>query len=237
MTTINRNHSQVIYPDARGIDLQPIMRQVYMWMGLGMLFTAAAAFVTVNTQFIKLALNPVAIIVAVLAELGMVLGLSFGIQRFSASAAAAFFFVYAALNGFTLSLVLAALNIGTVTTVFLITAVLFGVMTAFAFTTSIDLTRMGTYLMMGVIGLVIAMIVNMFINSGPLGMLISMIGVLIFTALTAYDTQRIGQMAASLKTEGGPVGKSGIVGALQLYLDFINLFLFVLRLLGGSRRQ
>jgi len=236
MNAMNYNRSQVISPEARGIDLQPIMRQVYMWMGFGTLLTALTAFVTVNTNLINLALNPVVMIVAVIAELGMVLGLSFGINRLSSGIATLLFFAYSALNGFTLSLILLAFTAGSVMTAFLATAVLFGVMTVFAFTTTMDLTKMGTYLMMGVIGLIIAMVVNMFINSGPLDMLISMVGVLIFTALTAYDTQRIGQMAETMGTDSDSTFKFGIMGALKLYLDFINLFMFMLRLTGNRRR-
>lgn len=235
MTAFNRPQS-LSFPTDQQIDLQPIMRQVYMWMGLGTLVTAAVAFVTASTSLINLAANPVALIVAIIAELGMVLGLSFGYQRLSAGAAIALFMGYAALNGFTLSLILLSFSIGTVGTAFLTTAGLFGVMTVFATTTKMDLSGMGTYLMMGVIGLIIAMVVNLFINSTGLDMLISMFGVLIFTGLTAYDTQRIGQMAAQMSAEGDDATKFGIMGALRLYLDFINLFLFLLRLMGGRRR-
>jgi hypothetical protein len=234
---MNHNQTRVIFPNTQEIDLQPVMRQVYMWMGLGTLLTALVAFMTVNTSLINFALNPIAMIIAIIAELGMVFGLSLGIQRLSTGAATALFFAYAGLNGFTLSLILLTFNIGTIITAFLATAGLFGVMTVFAFTTSMDLTKMGTYMMMGVIGLIIAMVLNMFINSGPLDMLISMAGVLIFTALTAYDTQQIGQMATTMSAEGEAAIKFGIMGALKLYLDFINLFLFMVTFMGGNRRR
>jgi FtsH-binding integral membrane protein len=209
MVTLNRDHNQ-FYPAEHGIELQLIMRQVYMWMGLGTLLSAVVALLTVNTSLIQLALNPVALIIALLLELGLVLGLSFGFQRLSVGLATALFLAYAALNGFTLSLMLLAFDIGTVGAAFLATAALFGVMTVFAMTTKMDLSGIGTYLMMGV---------------------------LIFTALTAYDTQRIGQMAAQLDAQGEAAAKFGIFGALKLYLDFINMFLFLLRLLGGNRRR
>jgi FtsH-binding integral membrane protein len=154
----------------------------------------------------------------------------------SGGTAITLFFAYAALNGFTLSIVLLAFTVGTVVSAFVVTAALFGVMSFIGYTTNVDLTKMGTYLMMGVIGLVIAMVVNLFINSGPLDMLISMIGVLIFTGLTAYDTQSIGRMAAEASAEGDAAAKLGVMGALKLYLDFINMFLFMLRLMGGRRR-
>lgn len=230
------NHSGSLwYPTEHGINLQPVMRQVYIWMGLGTLLTAVIAYLTVNTSLIYLAANPAVLLVAVIAEFGMVLGLSFGLNRLSSGAAMALFFAYAALNGFTLSMVLLVFSIGTVISAFAATALLFGAMSVIGFTTKTDLTRMGTYLMMGVIGLVIAMVVNLFINSGPLDLLISMIGVLIFTALTAYDTQNISRMAAEIDAEGGAATKLGVIGALKLYLDFINMFLFLLRLLGGRR--
>jgi FtsH-binding integral membrane protein len=236
MRTLNRNGS-VFYPLERGIDLQPIMRQVYAWMGLGMLLSAVVAAVTVGTSLIDVAANPVIFLVAIVAEFGMVLGLSAGLGRMSAGTATMLFFAYAALNGFTLSVVLLAFTSATVISAFVATAALFGVMSVIGYTTQVDLTRMGTYLMMGVIGLVIAMIVSMFISSGPLDMLISMAGVLIFTALTAYDTQRISRMATQISIEDGQASaKLGVIGALTLYLDFVNMFLFMLRLMGGRRR-
>jgi FtsH-binding integral membrane protein len=235
MNSLNRN-KDLFYPIERGVDLQPVMRQVYVWMGLGMLLTTAVAYVTASTSLISLAANPVVLIIALIAELGTVIGLSVGLKRLSSGAATALFFVYAALNGFTLSVVLLAFTSATVVSAFAATAILFGVMSVVGYTTSVDLTKMGTYLMMGVIGLIIAMVVNLFINSGPLDLLISMVGVLIFTALTAYDTQSIRRMAAEVGMDGETAAKLGIFGALKLYLDFINMFLFMLQLMGGRRR-
>lgn len=235
MNTFDRNGT-FSYPSQSRVNLQPVMRQVYVWMGLGTLLTAFMAFLTVSTPLLNLALNPVALIIAMVAELGLVLGMSFGINRLSAATATLIFFVYAALNGFTLSIVLLAYSGATITTAFVATAALFGAMSIIGYTTKVDLTKMGTYLMMGLIGLLIAMVVNIFVGSGPLDMIISIIGVLIFTGLTAYDTQRIGQMAASVSPDGEGVAKLGIYGALRLYLDFINMFLFMLRLMGGRRR-
>ena len=236
MRTLNRNES-LFYPLARGVNLQSIMRQVYTWMALGMLLSAVVATATVDTSLINLATNPVMLLVALVAEFGIVLGLSAGFRRVSSGTATLLFFAYAALNGFTLSVVLLAFSSVTVISAFAATATLFGVMSVIGYTTQMDLTRMGTYLMMGVIGLVIAMIISLFISSGPLEMLISMVGVLIFTALTAYDTQRIGRMGTEISLEDGEAAsKLGIFGALLLYLDFINMFLFMLRLMGGRRR-
>ncbi len=234
MNTMNRDNG-VLYPLERGVNLQAIMRQVYVWMGLGLLLTAGVAFVTVNSPLLNLAANPVALLVAIVAELGLVMGISFGFNRISALTATALFLVYAALNGFTLSLVLLAFTTTSVFSALVATAALFGAMSIIGYTTHVDLSKMGTFLMMGLIGLLIAMVVNIFVSSGPLSMIISVIGVLIFTALTAYDTQRIGRMAAQMDAQGEAGAKLGVFGALKLYLDFINMFLFILRLIGRRR--
>jgi len=235
MNTMNRNGS-TYYPMAGGIDLQSIMRQVYTWMVLGMLITAGVAFITAtNASLINLAANPIILLIAVLAEFGLVLGISAGLNRLSSSVATMLFMLYAALNGFTLSIVLLAFTGASLFLAFATTAALFGVMSVIGYTTRVDLSKLGTYLMMGVIGLVIAMVVNMFVGSGPLDTIISVVGVLIFTALTAYDTQRIGRMAAQMGVNGDDTLKFGIFGALKLYLDFINMFLFILRLTGRRR--
>ena len=211
------------------------MRQVYTWMVLGMLITTAVAYVTATTSLINLAMNPIILIVAVLAEFGLVLGISAGLNRLSSGVATLLFMLYAALNGFTLSIVLLAFTGASLFVAFATTAALFAAMSIIGYTTKVDLSRMGTFLMMAVIGLVIAMVVNLFVGSGPLDLIISVVGVLIFTALTAYDTQRIGRMAAQMNVNGDSEVKFGIFGALKLYLDFINMFLFVLRLTGRRR--
>jgi hypothetical protein len=211
------------------------MRQVYTWMVLGMLITTVVAFVTASTSLVNLATNPIILLIAVLAEFGLVLVISRGLNRLSAGAATLLFMLYAALNGFTLSIVLLAFTGASLFLAFATTAALFGVMSIIGYTTKVDLSRMGTYLMMGVMGLVIAMVINIFVGSGPLDTIISVAGVLIFTALTAYDTQRIGRMAAQMNVTGDSEVKFGIFGALKLYLDFINMFLFVLRLTGRRR--
>ena len=234
MNSLNRN-SSFYYPTEGAIDLQSIMRQVYTWMVLGMVITSAVAYVTASTSLINLALNPIILIVAVLAEFGLVLGISAGFNRLSSGVATLLFMLYAALNGFTLSIVLLAFTNASLFVAFAITAALFAAMSIIGYTTKVDLSKMGTFLMMGVLGLVIAIVVNMFVASGPLDTIISVVGVLIFTALTAFDTQRIGRMAAQMSINGDSEVKFGILGALKLYLDFINMFLFVLRLTGRRR--
>src|SRR5579859_2884822 len=200
MNTMNRNGS-LFYGTDYGINIQSVMSQVFVWMGLGTLVTAGTAYVTVNTSLAYLAANPVALLIAVIAEFGLVLALSAGLNQLSPGAAVVLFFAYAALNGFTCSLILLAFDIGTVISAFVATAALFGVMAVIGFFTPVDLSRMGTYLIMGVVGLIIALVVNMFVNSGPLDLLISVIGVLIFTGLTAYDTQRIARMATEFASD------------------------------------
>ncbi len=229
------NENNVWYPLDRTVNLQSVMRQVYVWMGLGTLLTAAVAYVTVNSALLNLTANPVILIGALVAELALVMGISFGFNRISAATATMLFLLYAALNGFTLSVVLLAFTTASVVGAFVATGALFGAMSIIGYTTHVDLSKFGTFLMMALIGLLIAMVVNIFISSGPLNLIISVIGVLLFTALTAYDTQRIGRMAAQMDAQGEAGAKLGIFGALKLYLDFINMFLFILRLIGRRR--
>jgi FtsH-binding integral membrane protein len=234
MNAMNRNEN-LYYPLAGGVDLQSIMRQVYTWMVLGTLVTAGVAYVTVNTSLITLATTPIILLIAILAEFGVVIGISRGLNRLSSGAATLLFIVYAGLNGFTLSMIFLAFSIQSIFLAFAATAGLFGVMSIIGYTTRIDLSKMGTFLMMAVIGLIIAMVINLFVSSSLLTMVVSMAGVLIFTALTAYDTQRIGRMAEQMNMNDEMVMKFGIFGALKLYLDFINMFLFILQLTGRRR--
>lgn len=215
------------------VEVQPLMRQVYMWMTGGLAVTALVAFFTISTPLLYLAANPVALLIAFVAEIALVIGLTAGLKRLQTGMAVLLFLVYSALNGFVLSIVLWAYGAGTVVPAFMTTAGLFGTMSILAITTSIDLSKYGSYFLMGLIGLIIAMVVNMFVASAGLDWLISIAGVMIFTGLTAYDTQRIYRMAQSVPD--GNLSKLAIMGALHLYLDFINLFLFLLRLFGRRR--
>jgi uncharacterized protein len=216
------------------IAVQGLMKQVYIWMTGGLAITALVAFLTISTSLIFVVAEPLVFYGALFGEIALVWWLSANLHKIQTGTAIALFFVYAALNGFTISLILFIYGIGTVVPAFMTTAGLFGVMSILAITTDIDLSKYGTYLLMGVVGLIIAMIVNMFVNNGSLDWLISVAGVIIFTALTAYDTQRIYRMAQAAP-EGSDMSKLAIMGALKLYLDFINLFLFLLRLFGRRR--
>lgn len=218
------------------VEIRPLLRQVYMWMGLGLLVTATVSLLVVNIpSLLQLIFNPVIFYGAIIGELVLVIALGARIQKMSAGMATGMFMVYAGVNGFTLSIIFIAYELGSIALAFGTTAILFGVMSVIGMTTKVDLQKYSTYFMMGLIGLVIAMVLNMFLGSGPLDFIISVAGVLIFTALTAYDTQKLHQMAADPNITGqgeALLTKLSILGALRLYLDFINMFLFLLRLFG-----
>jgi FtsH-binding integral membrane protein len=215
-----------------------VLRRVYVWMALGLLVTAGtAAFVSVSPLFQVLSGQPLIFLVLMVAELGLVIGLSWGINRIQPATAILLFFLYAVLNGLTFSVLFVIYTLGSVVTTFLAAAVLFGVMSVLGYTTKMDLSRMGSFLFMGLIGLLIAMLVNLFWTNTILGWVVTFAGILIFLGLTFYDNQRIKRMTATALQRGDEnvQARMGILGALSLYLDFINLFLFILRL-GGRRR-
>lgn len=172
--------------------------------------------------------------VALLAPLGMVMALSYAIQRMSLATAQALFWSYAALMGVSLAPILLVYTGASVAQVFFITAATFGAMSLWGYTTRRDLTGVGSFLFMGLIGIVIASVVNLFVHSSAMSFVISIIGVLVFTGLTAYDTQWIKESYVA-SDDGSLAGRKAIFGALKLYLDFVNLFLMLLRLLGNRR--
>ncbi len=217
--------------------VKPLLKWVYAWMLIGLLVTTFTATFTASTPaLVELTLNPIVAIGAFVVQIGLVIALSAMINRLSPAAAAIMFLVYAATLGFSLSLVLLVFNLGSLAAAFGTTAILFGIMTIIGFTTDIDLSRFGNLLLMAVIGLVIAMIVNMLIGSSILTMIISFVGVLIFMGLTAYDTQNIKRMAAApeIQEDQSMMAKYAIYGALSLYINFINIFLFLLQIMGGG---
>ncbi len=233
MGAFSRNGS-VFYPTESGCDLQPVLRRVYLWMGVGTLLTALAAYITTNTGLADLAGNPAILLIAVIAEFGLILVLDMSFNRLSSAQATLLFFVYAALTGFALSIVLLAFHVEAAVSAFASVAVLFVVMSAIGYINRVDLTRTGTHLMMGVIGLGIAIAMNVFINDGAINLFINMVSVLIFTGLTAYDTPRIVRMAFEMDAEGNTAAVSRF-GALRLYLDFINMYLFMLHSIADRR--
>ena len=172
--------------------------------------------------------------VLILAPLGLAMVMSFGINRLSPTTALTLFFVYAGLLGLSLSTIFLVYTGASITRVFFISAATFGAMSLYGYTTQRDLTGFGSFLFMGLIGIVIASLVNIFLHSSGLDWVISVLGVLIFTGLTAYDTQNIKEMYSPMD-DGTVAGRKAVMGALRLYLDFINLFLMMLRLFGDRR--
>jgi FtsH-binding integral membrane protein len=215
-----------------------VLCRVYVWMTLGLLVTAGvAAFVSVSPLSQVLAGQPLIFFALLIVELGLVVGLSWGINRISPATAMLLFFAYAVLNGLTFSVLFVVYTLGSVATTFLATGALFGAMSIIGYTTKMDLSKVGSFLFMGLIGLIIAMVVNIFWANTALGWIVTFAGILLFLGLTVYDTQRIKRMTAAALQQGDEnvQARMGILGALALYLDFINLFLFILRL-GGQRR-
>lgn len=216
--------------------VRPLLKWTYLWMIVGLIVTGVVAM-SVNVEQVFAGASSGLFIGAIIGEFVLVIALSWAISRLSPTVAALMFLVYAALNGFTLSLFLYIYTGESVALAFFITAGTFAAMSVIGFTTDIDLTHWRTYLIVGLFGLLIALVVNMFLRSSGLEILISFAGVAIFMGLTAYDTQKIKYMAASpaFQSDGEAVAKYSIFAALQLYLDFINLFIFLLRLFGRRR--
>ena len=216
-----------------------LFRKVYQWMAVGLILTALTAYAVASSQtllgFFYSSSVPLAVVA--IAEVGLVLGLSMGINRISAGTAAMFFALYSILNGILCSAVLLVYTQESVYTAFLSTAGMFGVMSVYGIYTRRNLTSFGSFLTMGLFGLIIAMVVNLFMGSSRLEFAISAIGILIFLGLTAFDTWKIRTMAGEL--EGGEDGvsarKAAVISALSLYLDFINIFLHLLRFMGKQK--
>ncbi len=214
------------------------MRQVYQWMTVGLTLTAITAWFVAGSETVQTLVfsSSITVIALVIAQIGLVVAISAAIQRMSAFTATALFLLYSALTGVTLSTVFMAYPMGSIVNAFVVTAGTFFAMSVYGWVTKRDLTAMGSFLTMGLIGLIIAMIVNIFLQSAMMDFVISAVGVLIFTGLTAYDTQKIKEFGANAPLNDGTAVRRGVIlGALTLYLDFINLFLMMLRFMGGSR--
>ena len=212
-----------------------VMKRVYLTMTLGLLITAftslfCASSYSVISFFVQ---NSWAMWVLVIAELGIVFGVSAGINRLSTGTAMALFILFAVINGLMLFPIFKVYTGESIAKTFFITAGTFGAMTIYGYCTNRDLSRWGSILFMALIGLIIASLVNIFVGSDTMGWIISIVGVLIFVGLTAWDTQQIKTMA--LTAPGAAAGRLAVLGALTLYLDFINMFLYLLRFFGDSR--
>jgi hypothetical protein len=226
--------------------LRAYMLRVYNYMLVGLGLTGLVAWLTANTPLVQVFYNQVQTAngvsvqpnilgwIAVFAPLAMVFFLSFRIQKMSFAAAQTTFWIYAAVMGVSLSTILFVYTGASIATTFFVTAATFGAMSLWGYTTSRDLTGFGSFLFMGLIGLILASLANFFFHSTQLQFVVSVIGVLIFTGLTAYDSQSIKNMYFA-GDDGEVAGKKAIMGALRLYLDFINLFLYLLRFMGNRR--
>ena len=217
------------------------LAKVFNWMAIGLGLTGVAAFITANSPTLLQIIfgNKLIFYGLILGELGMVFYLSSRVQKMSSQAATGLFVAYAVLNGVTLSSILLVYTMTSIAATFFITAGMFGAMAIYGFVTKRDLSGMGSFLFMGLIGMIIASVVNIFLGSSMLSWVVSGIGVIVFTGLTAYDVQKITQMGASGIMEQGEVAirKGAIMGALALYLDFINLFLMLLYFFGNREEE
>ena len=212
------------------------MARVYLWMFTGLLLTTIVAYIASTSETILRFVfgTPFVMLGLFVVEIGLVIAISAAIMKLSPAKALTLFFLYAALNGVTMSVIFLAYTSGTVIMAFGTTSVLFGIMSVVGYTTKSDLTKWGPILLMGLVGIIIASIANMFLASSTLDWIITYAGILLFLALIVYDTKYIKTMTAKFAAtgDGQMVNRIGVLGALKLYLDFINLFLFTLRLFG-----
>jgi FtsH-binding integral membrane protein len=228
-TILGAERSAIAYSEG----LRTYMLSVYNYMAMGLGLTGGVALLVVSSPALLNAIMPM-MLLFVLAPIGLVFFLSFRINSIQYSTAQMLFWLYAALNGVAFSVIFLAYTYESIARVFFITAGMFAAMSLYGYTTKRDLTGLGSFLFMGLIGIILASIVNIFLASSMLQFIVSVAGVLVFTGLTAYDTQSIkeGYVEGSA---ADVVGKRAIFGALRLYLDFINLFLMLLRLVGDRR--
>lgn len=233
------NNYQPYYSDnsdqALDTRVSQVMKRVYVKMFLGLLVTAFVSLWCVQTPAVInfFATHSWSMWVLIAVELGMVFAISGGINRLSSSTATLLFFLFAVVNGLMLFPIFFAYTSTSIAKTFFITAGVFGAMSVYGYFTSQDLTKIGSFLIMALFGLIICVVVNMFLKSSTMEWIISFAGVIIFIGLTAWDTQQIKRMALMAPTD--TVSKLATLGALSLYLDFINLFLYLLRFFGSSR--
>jgi len=222
-------------PAALGVQVdsrlaQAFLTQAFVWMFAGLAITAGVAWVVQsNERLLEFASGSFFFLFII--QIGIVIGITAAINRISALAALGLFFVYAASLGITIGLIVASYTQGSVVTAFLSASAMFGAAAVYGHVTKRSLAKLGGLLFMALIGLLVAMVLNIFIGSSTVTFIISIVGVLLFTGLTAYDVQRI--QGGAIAAQTGSMEKAAVIGALTLYLDFINLFLFMLRLLGG----
>lgn len=211
-----------------------LMRKVYVWMTLALVITGVTAYGVASSPGLMMAIatNKLLFWGLIIAEFGLVVAISAAINKLSLTTATLLFVLYSVINGATLSFIFAIYTMSSIASVFFITAGTFAVMAVIGYTTKKDLTSMGKILFMALIGIIIATVVNIFLKSTGLQMIVSYLGVLIFVGLTAYDSQKIKQMLLMAPDAGEGAQKIALLGALSLYLDFVNLFIYLLRIFG-----
>ena len=239
MTFETRRETSTYFSEGQLVDaLGDAMRRVYLWMAIGLFTTAVVAGVVANSGLVLvIASNSLLFIGLIVGELALVIAITAAIKRISPGTALLLFFAYSALNGATLAVIFLIYTLGSIALTFYTTATLFGAMSVIGYTTKMDLSRFGSFLLMGLIGIILASVVNIFLASSALDWIITLVGIFVFLGLAVYHTQRIkvNTIAALQSGDEQAVAKVGIVGALSLYLDFINLFLMLLRLMGRRR--
>lgn len=214
-----------------------LMRKVYVWMTLALVITGFTAFgIAENPGLVyTIVTNRLLFWGLIIGEFALVMAIYGAIGRLSATAATLLFVLYSIVNGATLSVIFLAYTMTSIASVFFITAGTFAVMAFIGYTTKTDLTSFGKMLMMGLIGIILATVVNIFIGSSMLNMIVSYVGVVVFVGLTAYDSQKIKNLLYQVDNMSEEAQKLALLGSLTLYLDFINLFLMLLRIFGGNR--
>ncbi|MCC8463544.1 Bax inhibitor-1/YccA family protein [Photorhabdus bodei] len=221
-----------------GTGLQTYMAQVYGWMTCGLLLTAFVAWYVSQNQDLVVYIfsNSILFYGLIIAQFGLVFALSGMINRMGASLATGLFMLYSALTGLTLSSIFVVYTTGSIASTFVVTAGMFGALSFYGYTTKRSLSGLGSFLFMGLIGIILASLINLWLKSEALMWAVTYIGVVIFAGLTAYDTQKLKEMGADLDVNDKEnLRKFSIVGALTLYLDFINMFLMLLRIFGDRR--
>ena len=246
LTNSNSNITNISYvPIGEQTRARSFIANVFLFMFIALGVSAFVAWqFSINQQLMSYLIGPTGLtglgMVTMFAPLGFVLIMSFGFQRLSATALMTLFIAYAIINGIAFSFILMAFTPGSILGCFLSASAMFGIMAVMGYTTTQDLTKFGRILMMGVIGVLVAMVINYFLHSSQLDYIISIVGVMVFTALTAYDVQKLKRIGEGLDSNGQSLSavsakKLSIFGALTLYLDFINIFLFLLRMFGNRR--
>ena len=229
------NQPSFVAGDANAARISAFLGKVYGWMFLGLLITTGTAFVVASSETLIeiFILNRILFWGLVFGQLALVWWMSAKVETMSPTTAAVLFLVYSAAVGITTSVVLLVYTASSLVSTFLVTAGMFGALALFGTFTKRSLAGVGQFMMMGLIGLILALVVNLFWANDALSFVISVVGVLVFTGLTAWDAQKLKHMAVALPD--GRIGSYAVIGALDLYLDFINLFFFLLRLVGGRR--